>query len=53
MKKLRRHTIQHWFADFIDALGDCQLVRAETQPLPASPPSLWPLRTANANTRYH
>jgi trehalose 6-phosphate synthase len=53
MKKLRRHTIQHWFAEFIDALGDCQLARAAAQPLPASPPSLWPLRTANSNARYH
>jgi trehalose 6-phosphate synthase len=53
MKKLRRHTIQHWFAEFIDALGDCQLVRAASAPLAPSPPSLWPLRTANANARYH
>jgi trehalose 6-phosphate synthase len=53
MKKLRRHTIQHWFAEFIDALGDCQLVRAASQPLAPSPPSLWPLRTANSNARYH
>jgi trehalose 6-phosphate synthase len=53
MKKLRRHTIQHWFAEFIDALGDCQLVRAATPPLAPSPPSLWPLRSANSNARYH
>jgi trehalose 6-phosphate synthase len=51
MVKLRRHTIQHWFAEFIDALGDC--ARTETQPIPASSPSLWPLRTANSNARYH
>jgi trehalose 6-phosphate synthase len=52
MAKLRKHTIQHWFAEFLDALGDCQVVRATTQPLPASRPSLWPLRTANSNARY-
>jgi trehalose 6-phosphate synthase len=52
MVKLRRHTIQHWFAEFIDALGDRQLVRTATEPL-ATPPTLWPLRSANSNTRYH
>jgi trehalose 6-phosphate synthase len=50
MKKLRKHTIQQWFADFLDALQDCQLAKAATQPL-AGPPTLWPLRSANA--RYH
>ena len=53
MAKLRNHTIQHWFAEFLDALGDCQLVRTAREPIPASPPSLWPLRTANSNARYH
>jgi len=53
MQKLRKHTIQHWFADFIDALADCQLTRAATPPLSPEPPSLWPLRTANSNARYH
>ena len=53
MKTLRRHTIQDWFAEFVDALGDCQLVRTAREPIPASPPSLWPLRTANSNARYH
>jgi trehalose 6-phosphate synthase len=52
MVKLRAHTIQHWFAEFVDALADCRLVRA-AQPIPASPPSLWPLRSANSNARYH
>ena len=53
MAKLRRHTIQHWFAEFLDALGDCQPAREATPPLAPHPPSLWPLRTANSNARYH
>jgi trehalose 6-phosphate synthase len=53
MAKLRRHTIQHWFAEFVEALGDCQFARAATPPLAPGPPSLWPLRTANSNARYH
>jgi trehalose 6-phosphate synthase len=53
MAKLRRHTIQHWFAEFVDALGDCQLARAATQPLAPSPQSPWPLRSVNSNARYH
>jgi trehalose 6-phosphate synthase len=53
MVKLRKHTIQHWFAEFVDALRDRRLVRAATPPIPANPPSPWPLRTANSNARYH
>src|SRR5215475_7118300 len=51
MDKLKSHSIKHWFAEFIDALGDCQVARPAAQPLPASRP-LWPLRTANSNARY-
>ena len=53
MKKLRKHTVQDWFAEFVDALADFQVTREAEQPLPASPPSLWPLRTANSGARYH
>jgi trehalose 6-phosphate synthase len=52
MQKLRKQTIQQWFADFLDALQDCQLARTAAQPLQRRP-SLWPLRTANSNARYH
>jgi trehalose 6-phosphate synthase len=51
MLKLRGHTVQHWFAEFIDALGDCQFGRTAAEPL--ATPTLWPLRTANSNARYH
>jgi len=54
MQTLSRHTIQRWFADFIDALQECRQTRlAATQPLPATPRTLWPLRSANSNARYH
>src|SRR5262249_36854644 len=53
MAKLRNHPIQDWFAEFIDALGDCQVSRTATPPLAPSPPSVWPLRTANSNARYY
>jgi trehalose 6-phosphate synthase len=52
MQKLRGHTVQDWFAEFVDALGNCRGERAASEPIPASPPSLWPLRTANSNARY-
>jgi trehalose 6-phosphate synthase len=51
MEKLRAGTIQQWFADFVDALQETRLERV---PAPSSmAPSLWPLRSANSNLRYH
>jgi trehalose 6-phosphate synthase len=53
MAKLRGHTIQQWFADFTDALRECQLDREELAPV-VTEPALWPLRSANNNgARYH
>jgi len=53
MAKLRSHTIQQWFADFTDALRECQLDRSELEPVMAEP-ALWPLRSAtNGGARYH
>jgi trehalose 6-phosphate synthase len=53
MVKLRSHTIQQWFADFTDALQECQLDREALAPVMPEPP-LWPLRPANTNgARYH
>src|SRR5438094_2120895 len=40
MAKLRSHTIQQWFADFTDALRECQLDRSELEPVMAEP-ALW------------
>src|SRR6185437_4911484 len=52
MKKLRGHSIQQWFADFVEALQECQSERAVAEPL-AETPTLWPLRSAGLATRYH
>jgi trehalose 6-phosphate synthase len=53
MAKLRGHTIQQWFADFTEALRECQLDRNELAPVMAEP-ALWPLRSAtNGGVRYH
>src|SRR6266700_1569219 len=53
MEKLNAGTIQQWFADFVDALRECQADKAGTQPLMAEPPTLWPLRSVNAGARSH
>ena len=53
MAKLRGHTIQQWFADFTDALHECQLDRNELAPVIAEP-ALWPPRfVTNGGARYH
>jgi trehalose 6-phosphate synthase len=51
MAKLRGHTIQQWFAGFIEALQDTQLDRSEIEPAVAEP--LWPSRSADRAARYH
>jgi trehalose 6-phosphate synthase len=53
MTKLRSHTIQQWFSDFIDALQDSQLDKAPLEPVRADPPVPWPLRSAQSGARYH
>ena len=53
MAKLRSSTIQQWFADFIDALQDTHTDNTEVEPIIAEPAALWPVRSANSNTRYH
>jgi trehalose 6-phosphate synthase len=52
MKKLRGHSIQQWFADFIEALQDSQVDKAATAPR-VETPTLWPRRTAGSAPRYH
>jgi trehalose 6-phosphate synthase len=47
MTRLRQHSIQHWFASFVDML---ELARAERSVVVqdvVEPPTWWPLRTAN------
>jgi trehalose 6-phosphate synthase len=53
MAKLRNHTIQQWFADFIDALQDSQLEKGPLGPILADAPPVWPLRSVNHAARYH
>jgi trehalose 6-phosphate synthase len=53
MTKLRSHTIQQWFADFIEALQDSQLEKAPLGPIMADPAAPWPLRSVNNGARYH
>ena len=52
MEKLRVHTIQQWFADFIEALQDTQADRIEVEPVITEPP-LWPRHSADSGARYH
>jgi trehalose 6-phosphate synthase len=54
MVKLRKGTIQQWFADFVDTLETSQSSKTASEPpMIEPPPVLWPLRSANSNTRYH
>jgi trehalose 6-phosphate synthase len=52
MTKLRNHTIQGWFADFVDALQETHVGKAAPEPVP-EPPTLWPLRSVNGGVQYH
>src|SRR4051794_19801108 len=53
MTKLHDHTIQQWFADFIEALQDTRFDRNEIGPVVTDQPELWPLRSANGGALYH
>jgi trehalose 6-phosphate synthase len=51
MARLRSHTIQHWFTDFVDALQETRINKGVTMPPITEPPSSWPLRSVNAGAR--
>jgi trehalose 6-phosphate synthase len=54
MEKLRNHTIQHWFADFVDALQATRIDDGGAAvPAIMDPPALRPLRSVNGGARYH
>jgi trehalose 6-phosphate synthase len=53
MKKLRGHSIQQWFADFIEALQDSQIDKAATTAPVVETPTLWPVRSTGSAPRYH
>src|SRR4029077_1919362 len=53
MTKLHAHTIQNWFAEFVDALKKPHREKDASEPPPiAEPPTLWPVRAASVSTRY-
>jgi trehalose 6-phosphate synthase len=52
MQKLRGHSIQQWFSDFIEALAKSRTDRAERPP--AETPTLWTVRSAGSSaSRLH
>jgi trehalose 6-phosphate synthase len=53
MTKLHAHTIQRWFAEFVDALQETHLDRDAGEPPVAEPPALWPVCATNLSARYH
>jgi trehalose 6-phosphate synthase len=48
MARLRGHTIQQWFADFVEALQEARVHKG-----PVKPPTWWPLRSVKAGARYN
>jgi trehalose 6-phosphate synthase len=53
MVKLRHHTIQGWFSDFVDTLQQAQTRTDAAEPPIPEPPTLWPLLAVNSSARYH
>ncbi len=54
MKKLRGHTIQHWCADFVEALQDSQADRTVPEaPLPEPQALRWLRSAISGATRFH
>jgi trehalose 6-phosphate synthase len=47
MERLSAHTIQQWFAEFVDALQDCSSDASESASVLSGPPGLWPSRTVH------
>jgi trehalose 6-phosphate synthase len=51
MARLHRHTIQQWFAEFVETLQETRIGKGEpTRPV-TEPPAVWPLRSVNAAAR--
>jgi len=53
MAKLRRGTIQQWFANFVEELQEMQLDKGEVPPVVSDHPTPWPRRSAPAGVRIH
>ena len=52
MAKLRSHTIQQWFADFVEELHETPPDRS-AMPLVADASALWPRRPSQSGARVH
>jgi trehalose 6-phosphate synthase len=52
MRKLRGHTIQRWFADFIEALQGCRIDRSAGALERAGATPLWSLRSVRGGARF-
>jgi trehalose 6-phosphate synthase len=50
MDKINHHTIQRWFADFVEALQEIRHEVDDTAPI-VPEPALWPLRTGDLGVR--
>ena len=53
MAKLRSHTIQQWFTDFVEALQETQIDKGTTVRPMIEPATLRPVRSANAGAWYN
>jgi trehalose 6-phosphate synthase len=53
MARLHRHTIQQWFAEFVETLQKTRIGKGEATPPVTEPPPVWPLRSVHAGTRYN
>jgi trehalose 6-phosphate synthase len=52
MARLRDHTIQQWFADFIEALQDTRIDASAIGPMMPERPAVWP-RAVDFSARYY
>ena len=52
MAKLRSHTIQGWFSEFVDALQATHTGSDVVEPPIDEPPTIWPLRSVTGGVRY-
>ncbi len=53
MDRLRAHSIQQWFADFVGGLRDAQADKASVEPLLPDSPTILPQHPAHSGARLH
>ena len=52
MRKLRGHTIQQWFAEFVEALQACRIDRSAGALVRIGATPLWSMRSARGGVRF-